>query len=218
MTMYFSTLLMAMLVATASAQEDATATTTDDLCYATCTSTATSGNEVCTFTTKVNLFAGELGYYEFEECGDATNPTLAMELGKTYQFIQKDISNYYHPLGFAYYPDGAHDDVDELEPGIVPPGSSSLCNEDMTCPAPMYFLGDGYLGTYSNDASLVTPETTGEDNFGLDDYEPKFFHPLPEWVGYGTFSVYLKFDDDTFNQDIFYFCHVSLVPMNFFDI
>jgi hypothetical protein len=30
----------------------------------------------------------------------------------------QDITNYYHPLGLAYYPDGAHDDVDELEPGV----------------------------------------------------------------------------------------------------
>ena len=50
----------------------------------------------------------------------------------------------------------------------------------MTCPAPMYFLGDKYLGTYSNDMSLASV-TTNEDNFGLDDYEPLFFYPLPEW-------------------------------------
>ena len=31
-----------------------------------------------------------------------------------------------------------------------------------------------------------------------------------EWIGYGNFSVYLKFDEDTdFMKDIFYFCHVS---------
>ena len=51
--------------------------------------------------------------------------------------------------------------------------------------------------------------STGEDNFGLDDYEPKFFHPLPEWASYGPFSVSLKFDDESYQQDIFYFCHVS---------
>ena len=54
----------------------------------------------------------------------------------------------YHPLGFAYYPDGALAGVDELEPGIVPPGSSSTCDGSMSCPAPMYFIDDEYLGTY----------------------------------------------------------------------
>lgn len=38
--------------------------------------------------------------------------------GETYEFDQLDSSNWYHPLGFAYYPDGAHDDVDELEAAV----------------------------------------------------------------------------------------------------
>ena len=65
----------------------------DDLCEATCTTDAVSGDELCQFTAKVNLFAGELGYYQFDECGDATNPVLGLEVGKTYQFVQKDQSN-----------------------------------------------------------------------------------------------------------------------------
>jgi len=44
------------------------------------------------------------GYFRFEECGDAVNPTLGMEIGQTYTFLQKDITNYFHPLGFAYFP------------------------------------------------------------------------------------------------------------------
>ena len=122
-------------------------------------------------------------------------------------FPQSDVSNFYHPLGFAYYPDGAHADVDELEPGIAPPGSASKCADDMTCPAPMYFQAGTYLGEYSNDAN-VAPVTTGADNFGLDDYEPKFFHPLGQWTEYGDFSITLKFDIDDFSDDIFYFCHI----------
>lgn len=38
--------------------------------------------------------------------------------GETYVFDQLDASNWYHPLGFAYYPDGAHEGVDELEEGV----------------------------------------------------------------------------------------------------
>lgn len=65
----------------------------DGLCEATCSSVEGSEDEVCVFTTKVNLFAGELGYYQFEECGDEVNPTLAMEVGKTYMFSQAERSN-----------------------------------------------------------------------------------------------------------------------------
>ena len=42
----------------------------------------------------------------------------------------------------------------------------------------MYYIGDEYKGSYSNNGDL-NPVTTGEDNFGLDDYEPLFFRPLP---------------------------------------
>ena len=87
----------------------------------------------------------------------------------------------YHPLGFAYYPDGAHADADELEPAVVPPGSSSTCDTDMTCPAPMYFIEGEYQGTYSNIADLQEV-STNEDNFGLDEYEPLFLHPLVSFL------------------------------------
>jgi hypothetical protein len=163
----------------------------------------TSANNV--FTAKVNLHAGELGYYQFEECGDTVNPTLGMEIGETYSFVQTDPTNYYHPMGFAYFADGAHDDVDELEPGITQTTGNS-CAANMTCSAPMYFIGEDYQGTYSN---LPDPGvTTGDDNFGLDDYEPLFFHPFPDWLGYGDFNIKLRFDDADYDQDIFYFCHV----------
>jgi hypothetical protein len=192
---------LVFLLASACASIALAAKSEDGICRATCT------GDICTFNAKVNLFAGELGYYTFEECNGTINPTLGMEIGKSYRFIQADRSNYYHPLGFAYFADGAHADVDELEPGIAPPGSDSTCGTDMSCPAPMYLKNEEYLGTYSNDAS-VSPITTGEDNFGLDDYEPLFFHPLPEWNSYGPFSISLKFDDEMYQKDIFYFCHI----------
>lgn len=75
----------------------------------------------------------------------------------------------------------------------------------------MYYVDGEYKGSYSNNEGLKAL-TGGEDNFGLDDYEPLFFHPLPEWVGYGELSVFLRFDDDTdYSKDIFYFCHVSFI-------
>jgi hypothetical protein len=71
---------------------------------------------ICTFTALVDLFASEFGFFHFEECPDAGNmPTITMELGKTYRFIQTDISNYFHPLGFAYEVDGALANADEVD-------------------------------------------------------------------------------------------------------
>merc|ERR1712232_1346698 len=129
-----------------------------------------------------------------------------MEVGQTYTFVQSDKSNYYHPMGFAYFPDGAHDDVDELEPGIAQ-GTDTSCADAMSCPAPMYFQDGTYLGTYSNIPDVL-PASTGEDNFGLDDYEPLFFLPMLDWTDLGPFSIQLNFDDASFTNDIFYFCHI----------
>jgi len=133
-------------------------------------------------------------------------------------------------LGFAYYPDGAHADVDELEPGIAPPGSGNACDAEMSCPAPMYHLDQKYLGVYSNiDMAVVAGDATdavdssstaaiavkstsnstimNHEDFGLDAYEPLFFRPLPDWAGMGEFSIKLNFDEE-YDQDIFYFCHI----------
>jgi len=176
-----------------------------DICLADCSS------GVCTFTFTVNHYVSELGYYVVEECNkdgeEVIMPTLGIQKGVTYKFVQSDLHNYYHPIGFAYYPDGEHDDQIELEPGQQPPGSSSACEESMTCPAPMYFLNGNYLGAYSNNADLV-PVTTGEEDFGLDNYEPDFFIPVETWYENGDYAVYLKYDDEEMNQDFFYFCHI----------
>ena len=55
---------------------------------------------MCKFTAKLNLYVGELGYYQFKECGDMNNPTLGMEFGKrlerlirAYEFVQEDPLN-----------------------------------------------------------------------------------------------------------------------------
>lgn len=179
--------------------------TSDDICLADCSS------GVCTFTFTYNHYASELGYYTVEECNkggeEIVMPTLGIQKGVTYHFVQSNLHNWYHPLGFAYYPDGEHDDQIELEPGQQPPTSSSDCEESMTCPAPMYFLNGNYLGSYSNNADLV-PVTTGEEDFGLDNYEPDFFIPVETWYENGDYSVYLKYDDMEMSQDIFYFCHI----------
>ena len=79
------------------------------------------------------------GFFQFEECGDIVNPTLILQVGKVYTFIQADESNNDHPMGFSYYPDGAQNGLEELEPGIAL-GTDTSCTDDLTCPAPMYFV------------------------------------------------------------------------------
>ena len=157
----------------------------------------------CEIIMGVNLLAGEFGYYEVEGC-DGVNPTLHLEVGRTYLFDQSNKSNWMHVIGFAYEADGAHVGVDELEPGIAP--GDSNCAETLSCPAPMYFKDSEYTGVFSNIESLVPVQ--GDEDFGLDAVEPLFFHPLGDWEGYGPFVTALNFDVEDFDQDIFYFCHV----------
>jgi hypothetical protein len=82
-----------------------------------------AGEKICTSSTNefhahVNLFAGELGYFWFEECGNMTSPTIGLEVGQVYTFYQSDRSNYMHPLGFAYFADGDHVGKAELGPAV----------------------------------------------------------------------------------------------------
>jgi hypothetical protein len=153
-----------------------------------------------TFTAKINFTEGHLGYFSFTECGDdVVNPTIGLKIGETYTFRQGDISNWYHPLGFAYGPDGAHDEQDELEKCITRT-NSSCATGGLTCPAPQYQLNGEFLG-----------DVTVPEDFGLDEYEPRFFLPLLDWIDQGTFTIDLTFDDATIGQDAFYFCHVRVV-------
>ena len=77
-------------------------------------------------------------------------------------------------MGFAYYADGAIRDKDELEPGIAL-GTDTSCADTKTCQAPQYFLNGKYLGgTYDNGIESGGGAPVGGDDFGLDEYEPRF--------------------------------------------
>jgi hypothetical protein len=99
-------------------------------------------------------------------------------------------------MGFAYMPDGAHANNDELEPAISQTGS--VCFEDNSCPSPKYMRGGVFLGV------------NGTENFGLDVYESEFFASPVDWTSAGTYSITLTFDDVNYSKDIFYFCHVRI--------
>jgi hypothetical protein len=116
--------------------------------------------ETCKYTATFDPHAGPVGYFKFDECGDVANPVIKMKQGTTYIFDQSHDSNWYHPLGWAYYVDGAHNEVDELEPGINPPdggacylGSGNIqCNKnkaECTALGSEYWYEPGALSSYS---------------------------------------------------------------------
>lgn len=143
----------------------------------------------------VDPYAAMTGYFKFVECGDTPQPVIAMELGVTYTFDQSHPTNWMHPLGFAYFADGAHKDVDELEPGIS--HSSSACAEDHTCQTPLYYLDGHFLGA-QDDA----------EDFGLDVYEPGFTVGRDDFLDVGSYEVRLTLTDEDYGKDLFYFCHL----------
>ena len=143
-----------------------------------CATTNCASATECTYTATVDPFAGPTGYFKFAECGDVANPVIVMKRGVTYTFDQSDNSNWYHPLGFAYFVDGAHNEVDELEPGITQTGDA--CAGTNTCQAPMYYKDGVLAGAAGYDNTLATP--TGGEDFGLDAYEPEFFHRKSDWT------------------------------------
>lgn len=133
-----------------------------ELCHADC------NGDICYYTSKVNLFASEFGVYYFEECPEAGKyPKLTMEIGKTYRFVQNDVSNWFHPFGFAYGQDGALADLPELEEEYI---SYQRNGEDITL--------DGYepefqwpieqwaaAGDYYVDVTLPNDYAYSEDLF-----------------------------------------------------
>ncbi|CAJ1342961.1 unnamed protein product [Effrenium voratum] len=52
---------------------------------------------------KVRIHSYETGYYQFEGY-NGDSPDLEVRIGQTYVFDQTDSSNWYHAVGFAYYP------------------------------------------------------------------------------------------------------------------
>ena len=135
------------------------------------------------FYSRVNLFSGEVGNYEF--AGHAgQSPELTVEIGKTYLFDQTHHTNWYHPLGFGFYPDGAHglswgsEEREEVE--------------------------SDYLRYRIN--KVEPPE-------GLDDYEPQFLWPRAEWLQ-RKYTVELTITDEIARTAaknggvLYYFCHL----------
>eukprot|EP00903_Cladosiphon_okamuranus_P021168 g19444.t1 len=108
--MRFSTLCFATAAGGLSLESGLAQQATTSATSATTASAAVAG----TFFFSVDLLEGETGYYNIEGY-EGVQPEITMVRGQTYVFNQLDSSNWFHPLGFAYEPDGAHEGVDELE-------------------------------------------------------------------------------------------------------
>ena len=154
------------------------------------------------YTLSLDHFASSTGYFRVDGCSPTKKPTLSMKAGFSYMFVQEHISNWMHPIGFAYYPDGAHAETrgkpfTELEFGENPPsGGDDGCDEFKSCQSPQYYRGTEYLGNRNDSSS------------GLNVYEPEFKYPQATWVQ-SKYNVRLSIKpEDTKTAEIFYLCHI----------
>lgn len=135
------------------------------------------------FYSRVNLFSGEVGNYEFVGF-DGQSPELTVKIGETYLFDQTHHTNWYHPLGFSYYPDGAH--------GL---SWGSEEREEVESPNLKYRI------------NKMQPDGN------LDEYEPEFLYPRGEWLQ-RKYTVELKITDEIARTAakhggvLYYFCHI----------
>eukprot|EP00588_Corethron_pennatum_P005227 CAMPEP_0194298568 /NCGR_PEP_ID=MMETSP0169-20130528/60238_1 /TAXON_ID=218684 /ORGANISM="Corethron pennatum, Strain L29A3" /LENGTH=696 /DNA_ID=CAMNT_0039048571 /DNA_START=57 /DNA_END=2144 /DNA_ORIENTATION=+ len=160
-----------------------------------------AGAETVELKMSVDLFASETGYYQIENMDDAgknylypgPSPDLGVTVGNTYIFDQSSGSNWYHPVGFAYVPDGAHGTTwgGEEEPEVE----------------------DADALSYRENGEVFTCEDVGET--GLDCYEPLFFYPRGVWKkGMGKFSAQLTITRAVADKAmknggvLYYFCHI----------
>jgi hypothetical protein len=141
--------------------------------------------------TRVNLFSGEVGNYEFMGYSGAS-PEITVEIGKTYLFDQTHHTNWYHPLGFGFDADGAH--------GLS--WGAEARDE----------IDDEYTRSNGNPAvqyriNKVQPEGN------LEDYEPQFLWPRAEWLE-RRYGVEITITDEIARHAaehggiIYYFCHL----------
>ena len=191
------------------------------VCKPDCTRDAGGNLDYCKFNVYFDPYPSTTGYYKIKECGDVINPTIGMYRDVVTEFMQSDVTNWFHPLGFAYDPDGLHKTIDGLDQRELDPTVSKTntnpCRFNNTCMAPMYFLDGKYLGgSYSNigpiaDADRLFTTDLFDADFGLDGidrYEWVFTIPRLQWIIKGKYSVKLKWTDKEYTKDLFYFCHI----------
>lgn len=158
-----------------------------------CTASAECTGSETTICMSIDHFAGETGYYNLDrgsfEALSGPSPTITAKIGQTITFDQSHKSNWYHPVGFAYEPDGAHGDDWGADENPEVEGAGEL----------QYLIG----------GSIPTCEDAGDT--GLDCYEPEFFYPLGDWEA-KSYSAELTITEDVAAASnggvIYYFCHI----------
>ena len=146
-----------------------------------------------------------MGEFEVEGC-EGSSPVLAITRGVTYTLVQHNITNWMHPLGLAYYPDGAHgyqqfEEVPELEfptPDICDQVQFSCNPGPEVKQAPLYGIDDVYE-SYDDWNNGVSG--------GLDVYEPAFKVPQDQWQEH-KYSVRITVPEESKTKEFFYFCHI----------
>ena len=148
---------------------------------------------------------------------EGVSPTLILEKGTEYILEQMwNVTNWMHPLGFAYYPDGAHGWLDFAELPELEIPTPDLCDlPQFECnpgadveQAPLYDV-NGAVDTYANwnGEGLGLESTDDTAKAGLDVYEPMFEIPLEQWVN-NEASIRLTIPVDSKTEFVFYFCHL----------
>ena len=152
---------------------------------ATCTPSPTN---ICV---TLDFFDGETGYY-YLDTGNGPkgpSPTIQAYIGQTITFDQTDESNWYHPIGFAYEPDGAHGSDW---------GGAELAEVERADEL-----------QYKINSNNPTCADAGDT--GLDCYEPEFFYPRSEWLTKeykAELTITQEVANDSFGGVIYYFCHI----------
>jgi hypothetical protein len=152
------------------------------------------------------VFTVNLNQYQFEVEGcEGVAPTLEIQRGVEYTIVQRDNNNWYHPVGLAYYQDGALADNPELEE----PTPSECDLEEYLCnpgegvqQAPLYCIN----GVCED----INDWNNGETG-GLDVYEPIFQRPEDQWEeegGEDMYAVKITIPEDSLTQEFYYFCHI----------
>ena len=168
------------------------------LALLTLSASASSANAACTpsetnICMSVDLFASETGYYNLDrgdyEDTSGPSPTITAKIGQTLTFDQSHPTNWYHAVGFAYAPDGAHGDDWGADENPEIEGAGEL--------------------TYLIDGAVTTCPDVGDT--GLDCYEPEFFYPRGDWMS-KTYSAELTITPDVAAASnggvLYYFCHI----------
>jgi len=171
----------------------------DDYCQLTCRLCYSPTNS--TYFASVDLFHGEQGYFQFEGLQDEQHhsPDIEVTIGETLVLDQADHTNWFHPLGFSFLPDGFHGaNWDSEPPKGVEVGKLDTGGDDLDYDAKFRYYIDG------------TNEQCDRVN-RYDCYMDDFFMPKSDWKK-SSFRVELDITQELADKShggvIFYFCRI----------